>query len=164
MDQNKKFNDIAFLRVVKPFIQKYGIDAATVIAELVYWQEQMNKRFELRKNDDFFFYEHFKIKKATGISTYRQISAMNILCEAGILTIKDEKRGTPPKKLYKVNINAYKEAVINANIGIRVEANNENFSVEDSENEKKLKSGYKKYVLDKNGEKVNLDDPFDNEC
>lgn len=111
IEKSNNFKSLAFLRVSKPFLQKYGLDAAVIIAELVYWHSQMIRKISVKANDGYFFYEMFKIEKATGITPHRQRKAMDILCKAGILDVKDEKKGIPPKRFYKVNVRAYEDEV-----------------------------------------------------
>jgi len=113
MNNEKNINNIPFLRVNKPFVFKYGIDAACVIAEMVYWQDQMRKRKSLDA-EGYFFYEQHKIERATGLSKHRQDKAFDVLKQARILTVSELKYGIPPKKYYKVNVEAYNIAVLKA--------------------------------------------------
>ncbi len=113
MNNDKNINNIPFLRVNKPFVFKYGLDAACVIAELVYWHDQMRKRKSIDA-EGYFFYEQHKIERATGLSKHRQDKAFEVLKKARILTVSDLKCGIPPKNQYKVHVDIYNTAVLKA--------------------------------------------------
>ncbi len=114
MKSKKEFKDLPFLRVSKPFIFKYGHDAACLIEELAYWQEQMKKKKDCVQNDGYFFYEQYKIQHATGLTKHKQDKAVKILQKEGFLKIFDRKLGIPPKTHYKIDIDAYKNSAISA--------------------------------------------------
>ena len=117
MNNKESFDNLPFLRVSKPFLKKYGYEAAAIIAELVYWQKEMEKKKQIIINDGYFFYEQSKLTNATGLSKHIQDKAFEKLVKAGILKIHDKKIGIPPKKQYKVDVEAYHKEAIKAEYG-----------------------------------------------
>lgn len=102
MKNNKTNSSAPFLQVYKVLIKEFGLDAAALISELVFKQSMFSGDF---------FYEQKKIEKATGLSRHRQEKATEILIDSGILSIDKDKKGIPPKKFYRVNVEKYHELI-----------------------------------------------------
>jgi hypothetical protein len=170
INSNKDFGGLPFLRVSKPFLQKYGLDAAVIIAEMIYWQSQMIRKTYVIANGGYFYYEMFKIEKATGITPHRQKNAMDVLCKAGILDVKSEKKGIPPKRLYKVNVRAYEKEVTKIDSENRLyteDLMSETVKLDNSTNDEDDKSSSDKqpvkkygdyYAYDRYGNKIEMYD------
>lgn len=108
--KNRKidFDTIPFVRVSKPFARKHGPDVAILAAEFCYWSKLMNRKIAVSANSGYFFFEESKIKKATGLSMYRQRKARKKLIELDILHVKAEKKDIPPKNQYHIDEANYK--------------------------------------------------------
>jgi hypothetical protein len=108
-----------FYKIYSLFLETYGVDAANIIAILAVKQQYYEQISKIRE-DGYFYQEHPKIKKMTGISTYYQNIAINILVELKIIHISPEKKGTPPKTFYHVDLERYEEIVQNLTNGEQV--------------------------------------------
>lgn len=96
--------------VNKLFTRKYGIDAAVIIADLSSKQEYFRGRRMLDR-EGFFFNEKKDIETDTSISPYRQDKALKILIDIEVLET-EIKKGIPPKRYYKVNVNKLNKLVL----------------------------------------------------
>lgn len=102
--------DPQFYKLYVKFLNEYGSDAAVIIAMFASHQQYYNQ-FNRVDENGYFYFEHHKIEKLMGISKYRQKIAMQLLTELGILMILDKKKGIPPKKFYKVDMEKYEKVV-----------------------------------------------------
>ena len=101
-----------FLMVYDVLLKEFGFEVALLIALLASKQRYFHQ-FKKHKLDSegCFYLEHPKIQKLTGLGEYSQKKAMAVLSELKILYISPKKKGTPPKKFYRVNKERYNELV-----------------------------------------------------
>lgn len=105
---NREPKNLQFYKVHNLFLQKFGVDVAVIISIFVFIQQYRDK-YERTDIDGYFYLEHPKIEKMTHITIYRQRKAMELLVESKILKISEKKKGTPPKKFYRVDIDRHDE-------------------------------------------------------
>jgi DNA-directed RNA polymerase specialized sigma54-like protein len=99
-----------FYKVYNVILDAFGSQVAILIALLASKQNYF-KMFKKLDSEGYFYLEHKKITEMTGISTHYQKQAMEKLQELNLLYISPKKKGTPPKKFYRVDIGKYNEII-----------------------------------------------------
>jgi hypothetical protein len=99
-----------FYKVYNVILDAYGSHVAILLA-LLSSKQTYFKLFKKLDSEGCFYLEHKKIAEMTGISTHYQKQAMKKLQELKVLYISPKKRGTPPKKFYRVDILKYNEII-----------------------------------------------------
>jgi hypothetical protein len=99
-----------FYMVFDVILKEFGFEVALLIA-LLASKQRYYQQFKKLDAEGCFYLEHPRIQEMTGIGEYSQKKAMAILSELKILYISPKKKGTPPKKYYRVNKERYDELV-----------------------------------------------------
>ena len=120
MNNSEQEKNVPFYQVYRPLIKSIGLEAAVLIAVLDAKQKYMYM-FGKQDGAGYFYYEHPQIEKDIHLSEYRQKSAMKVLTDLKLLSISAEKKGTPPKKFYKVDSIRYEQYVMELDEKIRNE-------------------------------------------
>lgn len=110
MKDIKDEKTVPFYKIYQPMLKTHGNEVALLIAVMAAKQTYMYK-YGKQDNAGFFYFEHPEIEKVTQLSEYRQKAAMRVLVDLKLLTIDNEKKGTPPKKFYKVDTMKYENYV-----------------------------------------------------
>ena len=99
-----------FYQLYSVFLEEYGSDTAVIVAVFAA-KQQYRDRLKRAEEDNWFYYEHPKLKKKTHITIYRQKIAMKKMVDLGILQIAPQKKGIPPKIFYRIDINSYYKCI-----------------------------------------------------
>ncbi len=103
-----------YIRLPRPLICKFGIDAALLLSEVYseykYWLDQ-NKITA----DGWFFSTVENMSNNTGLSKHQQLNACKALVDYGIISI--QYHGLPKKRYFKLNTNMFSKLCSDISVG-----------------------------------------------
>ena len=92
-----------FIRVPRPLIREYGLQAAVMLAEIYSEYTYWRNRHELGKGG-WFYSTVENAYRNTGLSKHQQLVACKMLADSGIINIR--YCGMPKKIYFKLNMAA----------------------------------------------------------